>query len=602
MFMAPEQAAGRMQEIGTASDVYALGVVLYRLTDGAWPFDETLPPLQLLAAARDSEPRRPRGLDRDLTAIVLKALAKEKSERYASVHTFSEDLARYLAGEPVAARAPSLSYFLRKRLRKHWRAAAATATALAVIATFAVAYIQERRRAAERNARALHQAKELINTIVFDLHERLEPLGMTDVLAEVTDRAARFPWDLESNANGQLDLRRFQALAATVRGDVFTARNQRVEATAEYRLAAALLDELVRQYPQHRGLLAENVAAHLAVNRMLDQAGNHEEALRRSRELLAMLEGSGGGPAAELIPPRIEVHRACATLLTGMGRFAEARGEIEAALALADTSDAAARSEAFRAELHAARGEVCFALAQIEDARDAHTRAEKLCRSALAQNGGNRPARDVLSRSLAGAAAAALAKGDLDSAGATLREAASIREQLHRESAVAPISPHDMALIHRCEELGRAQLARGEDAPAAEALDAASGLLFTIFPHSVDRVPLRIQHCGILRAAAGAHLRLGHHAEAARDYHEALRHAKEVKKRSPDETEWLLTILDCHVHLLHLPPIPRGPRDDERKAVLAQGFRTLDGAANLTDAQRSSVEDLRTRLAAVPPR
>ena len=163
MFMAPEQAAGRIAEIGVTADVYALGIILYRMTTGAWPFDETLPPLELLTVTRDTEPRPPRhakpGLPRDLEAIILKALARSKAERYPSVRALIEDLTRFLDGEPVTARRRTVAYLVRKRLRKHWRTVAVAAALLATLATFVSMQLAHRRRIAERNARALDQSR-----------------------------------------------------------------------------------------------------------------------------------------------------------------------------------------------------------------------------------------------------------------------------------------------------------------------------------------------------------------------------------------------------------------------------------------------------------
>lgn len=142
MFIPPDRLAADASPPDARTDVYALGVLLFRLCDGGWPFDEALPAAQLLTAARETSPRAPRGVPLDLRCIIKKAMAAEPRDRYASVEALSGDLGCFLNARRVSVRAWSVGYPLRRAARRHWR----TAAAAALVGAGALAWTKDWRR------------------------------------------------------------------------------------------------------------------------------------------------------------------------------------------------------------------------------------------------------------------------------------------------------------------------------------------------------------------------------------------------------------------------------------------------------------------------
>jgi WD40 repeat protein/serine/threonine protein kinase len=134
-YMAPEQATGESKHVGPATDVYALGAILYEMLTGRPPFHGATPVETITQVASD-EPVSPRHLlprlPIDLETICLKCLEKQLARRYASALALAEDLQRFLAGEPIQAR--PVTMLERGKKWVHRRPAMAGLVAVSVLA------------------------------------------------------------------------------------------------------------------------------------------------------------------------------------------------------------------------------------------------------------------------------------------------------------------------------------------------------------------------------------------------------------------------------------------------------------------------------------
>jgi serine/threonine protein kinase/tetratricopeptide (TPR) repeat protein len=293
-YASPEQIQG--QPITTASDIYALGVLLYTLLAGTHPFErQTQSCYELEKAICEGEAGKPseaappdlaRQLRGDLDTIVQTAMRKEPQKRYASAEHMAEDVRRYLDGAPVSARGDSLLYRAGKFIRRHRMALGTSLVAASLLVGLAIRDDLDRRRAEQRFTdlrvfanfvihnlnQAMSEGKlparqALVGTAVPYLDNLAHEAGTTDLRLEAMEGyldigdiqgnpwvenlgdqvAARVSVSKALRIAEQLNPREPRVRSALAScheklGDLLVTGPERAEGMAHYRLALSLVD------------------------------------------------------------------------------------------------------------------------------------------------------------------------------------------------------------------------------------------------------------------------------------------------------------------------------------------------------------------------
>jgi WD40 repeat protein len=167
-FMAPEQAAGKTEELTTSTDIYGLGAVLYFLLTGRAPFAGATP-LETLRKVVEQEPVKPssinRVVDRDLETICLKCLQKDPQRRYTSADALADDLGRWLRHEPIHARAVGTVEQIVKWARRKPGLASSIGAALLISALGFAAVLWEWRQTEEARRQATRAKQDALEKL-----------------------------------------------------------------------------------------------------------------------------------------------------------------------------------------------------------------------------------------------------------------------------------------------------------------------------------------------------------------------------------------------------------------------------------------------------
>ncbi len=335
-FASPEQI--RNESMTTASDIYSLGVILYKLLCGRLPFRTNgAAPHEVARAICETDPAKPssvipdaRGADDsadgnalrlrggksgariagDLDNIVLKALRKEPARRYASVEQLSEDIARYLEGRPVLAHKATLRYRAGKFVRREKKIVTAALLVLLSLTGGLIAALWEAHLAQVQRARAeqrFSDVRSLANSLMFDVNDAIRGLpGSTAARELVVSKALTYLDSLAKESNGDFSLQSELATAYERVGEVqgsFDSANvgDTAQALTSLEKAVAIRRAIAVEEHDSHDSLTSLANTYEMLGLMLSSTGQYQDALEYAQKAVQIEEGfdRAGSPAAD---------------------------------------------------------------------------------------------------------------------------------------------------------------------------------------------------------------------------------------------------------------------------------------------------------------
>ena len=355
-YMSPEQAESRTAEIGVASDVYALGAILYEMLTGRPPHQaDSL--VATLDAVRKETPTVPRKLDPnislDLEAICLKCLQKDQSLRYPTSQALADDLGRWLEGHSVEARHPTTVERLQRwcRLNPAWSLLAAT-VAIALISTAVIsslAYMRVKdanlaltasntalKEAQEQEARRTSQLRDSLDAQVSVVLQDflLRSFKLTDAHRKyLTDTLAAYEAFTKDQGNERRD--RIANARAFVRvGEIRHRLGESAEAIKAYESAIERFQQLISEDDSNPQLAYDRSKAKGSLGNIYKQRQELDEARRLLQEALSESKSLIAQDPRDLDFVRLSINQqaSLANLERATGKPSEAMSFLQEAL------------------------------------------------------------------------------------------------------------------------------------------------------------------------------------------------------------------------------------------------------------------------------
>jgi serine/threonine protein kinase len=301
-YMAPEQVLGKASLISPATDIYALGAILYELLTGRPPFrGETA--LSTMEQVRSQDPVPPTRLHakvpRDLETICLKCLHKEPRRRYASADELAADLERFLSGESIRAR-PTSSWERGIKWAKRRPALAAllgvsgAALPVLILLMVANAHLQRQRNEQAENARVEAQENlDALDQILTEVVKLMPAIPKTELKRRLAfDDAFRSYLGFVQRRGTDPQQRRATARAYRRVADIHKMLGQHAEADGEYLAAIALQEKLADEFPTemtYRQDLADSLSNRGSLLLETNRPKDAETAYRRALDIRTKL-------------------------------------------------------------------------------------------------------------------------------------------------------------------------------------------------------------------------------------------------------------------------------------------------------------------------